>query len=325
MKEHSVFPESELERLRGSLLALGVMSKRLQLDDRLESALDQLYLQLPVSIDSSPTQWTAQAPHLITEAKSSVRILEAEGLLDVQAEGLASRLRFTLDELETALGRNLRKEPAGRVCGLYVIIDPQVTMGRDPLEVARGALRGGTKMIQLRDKLGEKGRTIVMARELKQLCDEFAALLIINDHADLAALVGAHGLHVGQGDLPAPEARRLLDPVQLIGRSNYTLAESLESQSQGADYVAVGNVYPTSTKASIRARTPTGPELLCQVKEDVGVPLVAIGGINEENIEQVARTGADAICVTSAVGLSPEPENAARRLVEIINSAGGNT
>lgn len=325
MKGHSVFPESALDRLRGSLLALGEMTKGLHLGERLESALAQLPRELPVSIDSIQTEWATQAPHLLKEVRASLLILDAAGLLGRQAEGLSSRLRFELDELETALGRRLRKGPAEKVRGLYVIIDPQVTMGRDPLEVARAALRGGAKMLQLRDKLGEKGGTIILARQLKQLCDEYGALLIINDHADLAALVEAHGLHVGQGDLPIPESRQLLDPAQLIGRSNYTLAESLESQAQGADYVALGNVYATSTKASIRARTPIGPEVVRLVKEAVGVPVVAIGGIDEENIEQVARAGADAICVTNAVGSSQEPEKAASRLVEIIKSVGGNT
>ncbi len=233
------------------------------------------------------------------------------------------RLRSALDDLEGEAGKELRRGPGARVYGLYVIIDPEVTGGRDPLEVARGALRGGARMLQMRDKLRDKGQTLPLARAMKELCAEYNALLIVNDHADLAAVVDADGLHVGQGDLPVAEARRILRPQQIIGRSNHLFEEALESQAQGADHVAVGAVYGTTTKASIRRRAPIGPDAVRRVKEVVNVPVVAIGGINEENVEPVVKAGADAICVTSAVGLARDPEEASRRLVERILRAGG--
>ena len=128
---------------------------------------------------------------------------------------------------------------------------------------------------------------------------------------------------MGQGDLPVAEARQILRPHQIIGRSNYTLEQSLESQAMGTDHLAIGNIYRTVTKASIRHRAPIGPDCVRRIKGNVNVPLVAIGGITEDNIEPVVKAGADAICVTAAVGLAPDPEAASRRLVERIIAAGG--
>jgi thiamine-phosphate pyrophosphorylase len=217
----------------------------------------------------------------------------------------------------------MRREAGGRVYGLYVIIDPQVTSDRDPLEVARAALEGGAHMLQLRDKVRDKGRSLPLAAALRELCDRYGALLMVNDHADVAALSAAHGLHVGQTDLPVAQARRVLGPRQIVGRSNHLLSEVMESEAQGADHVALGNIYRTSTKESIRDRPPLGPEAVTRAKAAVSVPLVAIGGINEDNVDRVVRAGADAVCVASAVGLAPDPAEASRRMTERMRRAGG--
>ncbi len=213
--------------------------------------------------------------------------------------------------------------PAAAMQGLYVIIDPQVTAGRDPVNVAKAALQGGARVLQLRDKLRDKGETLPLARTLKDLCTEHGAALIINDHADLAAIVDAHGLHVGQSDLPVAEARKVLHSWQVIGRSNHSREELADSLAQGADHVAFGSIYATSTKVSADTSRPVGPEGLQAARDMTDLPLVAIGGINAENIEAVMRAGADAVCVTAAVGLAEDPEEAARRLVRCIEEAGG--
>ena len=207
--------------------------------------------------------------------------------------------------------------------GLYVIIDPQVTAGRDPATIAGAALQGGARVLQLRDKLRDKGETLPLARALKEMCTEHGAMLIINDHADLAAIVEAHGLHVGQGDLPVAEARKVLGPGQVVGRSNHSRQELVDSLAQGADHVAFGAIYATSTKVSADTSRPVGPEGLQAARKMTDLPLVAIGGINEDNIEAVVKAGADAVCVTAAVGLADDPEDAARRLVRRIEEAGG--
>ena len=213
-----------------------------------------------------------------------------------------------------------RRERMQKVHGLYVIVDPEVTRGRDVVEVAAAALRGGASVIQLRDKTRDKGEVLEVARTLKALCDDHDALFIVNDDADIAYLSEAHGLHVGQTDLPVGEARRVLSPEQIVGRSNNGTVEALESEGQGADYVAVGAIYATSTMGK-SGRTALGPEMIREVKQAVSAPVVAIGGINAGNIAEVARAGADCVCVVSAVTYADNPEKASAQLVELVDNA----
>ena len=209
---------------------------------------------------------------------------------------------------------------APKLKGLYVIIDAQAAQERDLVTLAKAILQGGARVIQLRDKVHDKGDVLPIARRIQALCEEHDALLIINDHADLAVACNAHGVHLGQHDLPIEEARAVLRPHQLIGSSNALLEEALESERQGADYVAVGAIFPTNTKEKTR---PAGLATLRQVRDRVSIPVVAIGGIGHENVADVVRAGADALCVISAVVGSPDPEQAARRLVAAIESAAG--
>ena len=245
---------------------------------------------------------------------------DAEGSSPVDGE-TARALAGTLSDLAASLGAVLRRQQAHRVRGLYVIIDPQVTGGRDPLDIAAAAIRGGARMLQLRDKLRDKGEILPLAMSLQRLCQANDVLLIINDHVDLAAAVGAGGVHVGQTDLPVAQARQLLAPHQVLGRSNREIDQVIQSQEMGADHVAFGSIYPTNTKAVVRR--PQGIEPLRRAREVAKVPLVAIGGINAENVAAVVEAGADAVCVTAAVGAAPDPEVAASRLVEAIRAAGG--
>ena len=214
-----------------------------------------------------------------------------------------------------------RSERIQKVRGLYVIVDPEATRGRDVVEVAEAALRGGASVIQLRDKTRDKGEALEVARAIRNLCDKYDGLFIVNDDADIAFLSEAHGLHVGQTDLPVGEARRVLAPEQIIGRSNNGTDEALESEAQSADYLAVGAVYSTTTMGK-SGRTAVGPKMIRRVKDVVSAPVVAIGGINAENIADVARAGADCICVVSAVTYADDPEGAARELVGLIDNVG---
>ena len=313
--------DAQLDCLRQSLFALAELSRDSHMGLQLAARLQDVASKLagPASPQVSLAR-PIQLLDLTSHAKNTLGLLAAAGYL---AEGAAPQLAATLDEVEDVAGKELRREVSARVYGLYVIIDPEVTGGRDPLEVARGALKGGARVVQLRDKLREKGHILKLARALGETCGQYNALLIINDHPDLAAVAGADGVHVGQGDMPVGEVRRVLGPGQIIGRSNHLVEEAVESAAHGTDHVALGNIYPTSTKASIRARAPTGAEEIRKLKGAVKVPVVAIGGINEGNIGPVVEAGADAICVVSAVGLAPDPEDASRRLVEAIHTTGG--
>lgn len=226
-----------------------------------------------------------------------------------------------LDALTSQLGSAIRREKADLVRGLYVIIDPQVTGGRDPLAIAQAAIQGGARMLQLRDKLRDKGESLPLAIDLQEHCAKSGASLILNDHADVAAIVGSAGLHVGQTDLPVEQARQVLAPHQVLGRSNHEIEELLESERMGVDHVAFGAVYHTDTKGV--GRPPQGIDQLRLARDAAQTPLVAIGGINAENAAPVIEAGADAICVTAAVGSATEPEAAAARLVKVIEEAGG--
>lgn len=202
-----------------------------------------------------------------------------------------------------------RRSVAQKIAGLYVIIDPASINGRDPCNVAEAALRGGATSIQLRDKIHDKGEQLAIARSFKALCESYNALFIVNDHADLAVASASHGLHLGQHDLPANEARLILRPDQIIGTSNALLEEAKES-AHIADYIAVGAIYPSFSKKRTR---PAGLTTLRKVREHVStVPIVAIGGITLNNVDEVLKAGADGICVISAVCQADNPERAAR-------------
>ncbi len=215
----------------------------------------------------------------------------------------------------------VRRQAAVKVAGLYVIIDPEVTGGRDPLWVAEQALHGGASALQLRDKARDKGDSLPLARRLVVLCNEHGAVSIVNDHADLAVAADAHGVHLGQHDLPVGLARDVLRPWQFAGSSNALVEEAVASYQNGADYVAVGAMFDTSSKRNTRL---AGPQTLGRVRERIptdGPPLVAIGGITRQNVAQVAKAGADGVCVISAVTLADDPANAAKELLEAFREA----
>ena len=195
--------------------------------------------------------------------------------------------------------------------GLNVIIDPAACERRDPLDIARAAAAGGARLIQLRDKIGEKGAQLRLAQSLDALCREADVLFIVNDHADLALAAGADGVHVGQKDLPIKIVRRLVGPAMIIGASTNNADEAQRAEADGADYVSVGRLYETGSKTDTRPAT-TGT--IREVKAAVSLPVCAIGGISESNIDEVIAAGADMVAVISAVCSAPDPREAARKL-----------
>ena len=228
-------------------------------------------------------------------------------------------VRESARRLQVLLSAPLRAARARRVSGLYVILDPQLTAGRDVVNIAQAALRGGASAIQLRDKTHDKGDQLPVARKLQALCQSHDAAFIVNDHADLAVACGAHGLHLGQHDLPVAKARRILNPWQFLGTSSALLQEADQAAARAVDYIAVGAMYPTQSKNSTR---PAGIQTLRRVRERIAaIPLVAIGGITLDNVDPVLQAGADGICVIGAVCQAQDPEKAARSLVERIAAA----
>ena len=205
-----------------------------------------------------------------------------------------------------------------RLRGLYVIVDPEHTGERPVEDVTRAALDGGATIIQLRDKVSDKGPMLETALRINQMCHDAGALFFMNDHADVAVLSGADGLHVGQSDLPVKAARRVLSDGQMIGTSNHHVEEALISMADEVDYIAVGAIYGTGTK---EVTVSAGLETLARIRSRVKCPIAAIGGINTSNVVAVIEAGADMVCVISAVGRAPDPAAATRDLVDLIDRA----
>jgi thiamine-phosphate pyrophosphorylase len=195
--------------------------------------------------------------------------------------------------------------------GLYAIIDPAVAGKRDVLHIAREAIAGGAKMIQWRDKTREKGQQLPTVEALAAICREVGVPLIVNDDVDLALVVGADGVHVGQKDLPVSAVRRIVPKEWIVGASTNNVAEARAAETDGASYVSVGNLFGTTSKEDTR---PATLATLREVKAAVGVPVCAIGGINETNIASVVASGADIASAISAVAAADDPRAAARRL-----------
>jgi thiamine-phosphate pyrophosphorylase len=197
--------------------------------------------------------------------------------------------------------------------GLYLILDPAVAGGRPLEEIARQALRQGIRTFQLRVKTPETGVLYGLASTLAPVIQAAAGMLIINDRCDVALAVGADGVHLGQEDLPVAEARALMGPQRIIGISTHTLAQALEAEAQGADYLGFGPIFPTSTKSN--PEPVVGIERLREVRARVRLPIVAIGGINAGNIRMVADAGSEAPAVLSAVIAAPDPTRAIAELM----------
>jgi thiamine-phosphate pyrophosphorylase len=199
------------------------------------------------------------------------------------------------------------------ISGLYVIIDPDACKGRGAVEVARLALEGGASIIQWRDKRREKGDQVSDAHAIREFCIRHDALFIANDHVDLALAIGADGVHLGQHDLPVDLVRRFVPGGFILGVSTNDANEAKVAVERGASYVAIGSVFPTASKDPERTRAASVERVL-EVKAAVDVPVVAIGGINASNIDEVIAAGADAVAVISAVCSADDPCAAAAEL-----------
>ena len=214
----------------------------------------------------------------------------------------------------------LRHEIRTRIYGLYVIIDVTQQLRHHPLTLAEEVLKGGAKVIQLRAKGSNKESISRLSSTMNDLCESYNALFIVNDHPDIAASLNSHGVHLGQDDLSIKATRKLLSPLQIIGKSNHTYGEAIKSYNEGADYIAVGAMYPTISKTQ---PIVGGPSLLKRVAERIDVPIVAIGGITPDNIEEVILAGASCICVINAINASESPLETSRFMVSKIIEAGG--
>ena len=201
---------------------------------------------------------------------------------------------------------------------LYVILDRGAARGRDLLDLLEAAVAGGCRMVQLREKDWPSGRLLPVAEGLRARCAEAGVTFIVNDRVDLALAVAADGVHLGQDDLPARVARPLLRAGMILGVSTHSVAQARAAQAAGADYVAVGSMFPTGTKADFEL---VGPDLVRKLRPEIRVPLIGIGGITPGNVRGVIRAGADGVAVISAVCAAPDPVAATRALLHEIRAA----
>jgi len=199
---------------------------------------------------------------------------------------------------------------------LYVVLDRTASAGRDLEVILDATLAGGCRM--LREKEWPSGRLLPLAERMRDRCRRAGATFIVNDRVDLALAVGADGVHLGQDDLPPRAARPLLRPGMVLGRSTHSVGQAREAQVEGADYIAVGSMFPTRTKPDFQL---VGPELIRAIRPETRSPLVGIGGVTRENVAEVIRAGADGVAVISAVCGAPDPAAATREFLAAIRAA----
>jgi thiamine-phosphate pyrophosphorylase len=205
--------------------------------------------------------------------------------------------------------------------GLHLVTDRALCGGRPLEEIVLEAVRGGAASVQLREKTLDTARFIEEAARLQALLAPLGVPLIINDRLDVALAVGAAGLHVGQGDIPCEEARRALGPRAILGLSVETWEDVERAQDQPVDYLGVSPVFDTPTKTDTRGAW--GLAGVARIRARSRHPLVAIGGLNEGNIGDVVRAGAEGIAVVSALCAAKDPRAAAEKLSRIIREAMG--
>ena len=208
----------------------------------------------------------------------------------------------------------MKKQPIDNL-SLILITDRNLCK-QSFLNTIKLALRGGVKTIQLREKGLSTHELYSLASELRKTTRDFHANLIINDRVDIAMSVEADGVHLGWQSLPFHVTRKLLGFERLIGISTHNRQEALQAQVYGADYITFGPVFDTPSKAGLLK--PTGPEEIQYLKTAVEIPVIALGGIRENNVKDVLVNGADGIAVISSIMYAINPEDAARCLYKKI-------
>jgi len=230
--------------------------------------------------------------------------------IDAPAAAKIEAIRYASYDVEMRLARTLH--PGNRFAGVKLCVLITESLCRVPwLDAATAALDGGADCLQLREKDMEGGELLNRAKILATECHRWGKLLIINDRPDIAVLSGADGVHVGQGDLPAVEARKIIGSRLVLGVSTHNLAQAKQAVMDGADYVGIGPVFPSKTKP--RDFLP-GLAALSEVAAGIKIPAVAIAGITMENVDEVLAAGGRAIAVSSAILDSDDIKAATERL-----------
>jgi thiamine-phosphate pyrophosphorylase len=202
---------------------------------------------------------------------------------------------------------------------LYVITDETIAGGRSHAEIARQAVLGGADIVQLRDKALSSSTLAAAGREIAAITRKAGAVFMVNDRLDVALACGADGVHLGQDDMQVSTARQLAPPGFIIGISVGTVEEAVQAEQDGADYLALSPTFSTASKGD--AGPGLGLDRLREIRRAVTLPLIAIGGIDRNNVPEVIAAGADGIAVISAVVAKPDIAAAARELKVLVRES----
>ena len=199
---------------------------------------------------------------------------------------------------------------------LYVVTDSGLSKGRTDAEVARLAYEGGADAVQLRMKNADGREMLEQAVQRREAADEMCRFFFVNDRVDIAMASGADGVHLGQTDMPLEKARDLMGETAIIGVSVDNVEQAIAAAEGGADYIGVGSIFRTNTKPD--AKQSVGLGAIYEIRQAVDIPIVAIGGINRGNIQDVIRAGADSAAVVSAVVAQDDIKASAHELRDLI-------
>ncbi len=203
---------------------------------------------------------------------------------------------------------------------VYPVTCEGLSQGRSNLQVLEAVIQGGSNIIQLREKDYPKKDLYNLALKFKEITSRAGVLLIINDHVDIALGVEADGVHLGQEDLPVQVARKLA-PELLIGASTHSLEQALQAEKNGADYINIGPIFSTKTKEGMGRSL--GPEAISEISPQIKVPFTVMGGINEDNIEQVLAKGARRVAMVTAITKAADIAAKVKSLKEKIRQFSG--
>ena len=201
---------------------------------------------------------------------------------------------------------------------LYAVTDRSWLNGETLYEQVEKALKGGVTFVQLREKALDEQAFLEDAKEIQKLCAQYHVPFVINDNVEIAAQIGADGVHVGQSDMEAGDVREKLGPDRIIGVSAQTVEQAVRAQERGADYLGVGAAFPTGSKADA---VEVSHETVRAITEAVDIPVIAIGGITKDNVSELSGTGICGIAVISAIFAQEDIEGAARVLKERTEAA----
>ena len=199
---------------------------------------------------------------------------------------------------------------------LYLVTDKRNKTNEEFLEIIEEAIKGGTTVVQIREKEGETLDFYNLALKVKEITSKYNVPLIVNDRIDVALAIKSEGVHIGQTDMPADVARSLIGDEMILGVSASTVKEARKAEKDGADYIGTGAVFPTATKDDAPSITKDD---LKEVTGSINIPTVAIGGITLENASELAGTGIAGISVVSAIMNSKDPKTASENLLKIYN------